>query len=680
MLGSRVQFPNLVSLRSEPVSEPRHFQTPNRSTAGRPAVAEPCILVIFGASGDLTKRLLMPAFYNLVCDGLLPDKFAIIGMAMDSLTTEAFRDKMSADIKQFSTRAQFEQEPWDWLCSRLYYTPGRFDDDSAFSRLRQLLGKLQSQYSSGGNVLFYMATPPSVFGLISDKLEKAGLNDTATGWKRIIVEKPFGTDLNSAIALNREILTYWKEEQIYRIDHYLGKETVQNIIAFRFSNGMFEPLWNRNFIDHIQFTVAESVGVEGRGAYYDKSGVLRDMLQNHMFQMLAYLCMEPPGSFAPESVRNEKAKLLGSIRMMDDADAVRRNTVRGQYGPGAGLDGKPVPGYRQEPSVPPNSKMETFAAMKVHIDNWRWHGVPVYLRSGKRLWKRGTEIIVQMKSAPDVLFRGTGVESLEPNRLIFHIQPDQGIELQFQAKTPGPTMTLQKVDMRFNYGEAFAASRGTGYEVLIYNCMNGDATLFSRTDLVETAWRIVQPMLDLWQSDPVDFPNYPAGAWGPKAAFDLIENDGRKWVEVLNRETLQQIPLFHNADPILLSSLIMALKPVVFKEGDCVIRKGEMGRALYIISRGQVEVLDDSGSVVATLPEGSFFGEISLLMSSARTATVRAASYCDLYMLEKADFARVLRDRPQFLESLMEVASNRYNIAVHAESLMHDEAPAAGHK
>jgi len=657
------------------VSESRHFQSVAGADVGRPPVADPCLLVIFGASGDLTKRLLMPAFYNLVCDGLLSENFAIVGLAMDPMTTESFREKMSTDIKQFSTRANFEQKPWDSLCSRLYYTPGKFDDDAAFARLKDLIQKLDAEYKTGGKVLFYMATPPSVFGLISDKLEKAGLNDSATGWKRIIVEKPFGTDLNSALALNKEILTYWREDQVYRIDHYLGKETVQNIIAFRFSNGMFEPLWNRNFIDHIQFTVAESVGVEGRGGYYDKSGVLRDMLQNHMFQMLAYLCMEPPGSFAPESVRNEKAKVLESIRMMD-ADAVRRDTVRGQYGPGVGPDGKPCPGYREEPSVPPDSRTETFAAMRVHIDNWRWHGVPIYLRSGKRLWKRGTEIIVQFKAAPDVLFRGTGVESLEANRLIFHIQPDQGIELQFQAKTPGPLMQLQKVNMRFNYGDAFSASRGTGYEVLTYNCMNGDATLFSRTDLVETAWRIVQPMIDLWKTDPVDFPNYPAGSWGPKSSFDLVEREGRKWFTVLNRETLQKIPLFSEADPILLSSLTMALRPVVFRPGDIVIQKGQIGRELYVISRGEVEVLADDGKVVATLSDGAYFGEIALLTSAPRTATVRASTDCDCFFLDKADFTRVLRDRPQFMKAVMDLAGKRYDIAVQEEAILTEQAGA----
>jgi len=651
------------------------FSDSNTQGGGSQPAAEPCVLVIFGASGDLTKRLLMPAFYNLVCDGLLSANFAIIGTALDPFTTESFREKMSTDIKQFSTRVEFDQKSWDSLCSRLYYTPGSFDDDANFARIAEMVAKVGAEYNTGGNVLFYMATPPSVFGLISSKLEKSGLSAAtgdSGGWRRIIVEKPFGTDLPSAIALNREILKYWKESQIFRIDHYLGKETVQNIVAFRFSNGMFEPLWNRNFIDHIQFTVGEVVGVEGRGGYYDRSGVLRDMIQNHMFQMLAYLCMEPPASFAAEAVRNEKAKVLEAVRIMD-ADAVRLNTVRGQYGPGHGPDGKPAPGYREEPSVPPESNTETFAAMKLNIDNWRWHGVPIYLRSGKRLWKRGTEIIVQLKTVPDVVFKGTPVEALEPNRLVFHIQPDQGIELQFQAKTPGPVMSLQKVNMRFDYGESFSASRGTGYEVLTYNAMNGDATLFSRTDLVETAWRIAQPMLDVWKAEPGGFPNYPAGTWGPKAAFDLIERDGRKWAAIMTRETLQKIPLFEAVDPVMLSSLIMALKPAVFQPGEMIMKKGEIGRTLFIISRGDVEVLDDAGEVVATLGDGNFFGEISLLMSAPRTATVRANSYCDLYMLDKSDFTRVLRDRPKVAQSLMEIATKRYNITVSPDKLLEED-------
>jgi len=647
--------------------------TQNRAL-GTPAdqpPAEPCVLVIFGASGDLTKRLLIPAFYNLVCDGLLPTEFAIVGMAMDEFTTESFREKMSADIMQFSTRAEFNQPAWDWLWSRLHYIPGKFDDPDAFARLADFVTKLDRQYQARGNTLFYMATSPSLFGLISGNLERAGFLGSSSGWKRIIVEKPFGTDLSSAIALNRELLQYWSEDQIYRIDHYLGKETVQNILAFRFSNGMFEPLWNRNFIDHIQFSVAEAVGVEGRGGYYDRSGVMRDMIQNHMFQMLAYLCMEPPTSFAPEAVRNEKSKVLEAVRIMD-ADAVRANTVRGQYGAGRDVAGKSVPGYREEPSVPAQSNTETFAAMKLHIDNWRWEGVPIYLRSGKRLWKRGTEIVVQLKSVPAVVFRGTPVESLEPNRLIFHIQPDQGVELRFQAKAPGPAMALQKVNMRFDYSQAFTASRAIGYEVLLYNCMNGDATLFSRTDLVETAWRIAQPILDFWKTEPAEFPNYAAGTWGPKDAFALIERDGRRWVEILNRETLEKVPLFHGGDAVLLSSLILALKPVVFPAGELILKKGDLGRELYLISRGEVEVVDSSGKVTATLGEGDFFGEIGLLLSAPRTANVRARSHCDLFVLEKSDFARVLRDRPQFVKSIMEIAMTRYNITTSAEKMLED--------
>ncbi len=626
------------------------------------APAEPCVVVIFGASGDLTRRLLMPAFYNLACDGLLPEEFAIVGIAMDEFSTASFRGKMSSDIRQFSTHKKFDVKTWDWLCSRLNYMPGKFGDRAAFLRLAELVAKLDQQYQTRGNVLFYMATPPSVFGLISDNLEQTGFKTSSAGWKRIIVEKPFGADLHSAIELNQEILKYWTEDQVYRIDHYLGKETVQNIIAFRFANGMFEPLWNRNFIDHIQFSVAESVGVEGRGAYYDRSGVLRDMLQNHMFQMLAYLCMEPPSSFASEAVRNEKCRLLEAVRIMDAA-GVRANTVRGQYGPGRGADGKPAPGYREEPSVAAQSTTETFAAVKLFIDNARWQDVPVYLRSGKRLWKRGTEIVVQLKRPPDTVFRGTTVEALEPNRLIFHIQPDQGIELRFQGKTPGPMMSLQNVNMRFDYSQAFTASRAIGYEVLIYSCMNGDATLFSRTDLVETAWRIAQPILDVWKNEPPDFPNYAAGGWGPREAFALIERDGRKWVEILNRETLEKVPLFQGADAILLASLIMALNPVVFQAGDLVIRKGEIGRELYLISRGEVEVIDGSGNVLATLGEGNFFGEISLLTSAPRNATVRAKSSCDFFVLDKSEFTRVLRERPQFLKSIMEIAQTRYNVS-----------------
>ena len=434
-----------------------------------------------------------------------------------------------------------------------------------------------------------MATPPSIFGMISDHLDKAGFKKKEKGWIRIIVEKPFGHDLDSAIELNKQLLAHWREDQIYRIDHYLGKETVQNLLAFRFSNGMFEPLWNNRHVDHIQFSVAETVGVEGRGKYYDTSGVLRDMIQNHMFQMLAYLCMEPPSSFKPDAIRNEKSKLLDAVRVMTP-EQVARHTVRGQYGPGKKADGSPAVGYRQEPDVNPESRTETFAAVELFIDNWRWEGVPIYLRSGKALWKRGTEIVVQFKKAPEVIFRDTPVDHLASNTLLFHIQPDQGIEIRFQAKIPGPTMHLQPVNMRFNYGEAFEASRGTGYEVLLFNCMIGDATLFSRTDLVETAWRVAQPMLDAWAAEPIDdSSSYPAGSWGPKAAFDLMDRSGRHWMEVVNRDILARIPLFQAADAVCLHNLAMSLEPEVFhaRRGDHPPRRGRRRDVLHLPGPGR---------------------------------------------------------------------------------------------
>jgi glucose-6-phosphate 1-dehydrogenase len=623
--------------------------------------AEPCILVLFGASGDLTKRLLMPALYNLCADKLLPERFALIGIARDALSTETFRERMTADIPRYTTRQPFAPAVWERLAARLHYTPGDFDDPDAYQRLARLIRQLETEQQTGGNLLFYLATPPAVFGLISTNLDRAGFRNRPQGWTRLIVEKPFGHDLASAVALNRELLAHWAEDQIYRIDHYLGKETVQNLLAFRFSNGIFEPLWNKNHVDHIQFTVAETVGVEGRGGYYDGTGVLRDMIQNHMFQMLAYLCMEPPASFRPESIRNEKAKLLEAVRTMKP-DEVARNTVRGQYGPGTKSDGTPIAGYRQESQVHPQSRTETFAALRLFIDNWRWEGVPIYLRSGKALWKRGTEIVVQFNRAPEVIFRDTpGVERLESNKLLFHIQPDQGIEFRFHAKTPGPSLYLQKVNMRFDYQEVFEASRGTGYEILLYNCMAGDSTLFSRTDLVETAWRIAQPILDVWATTPPEgFPNYPAGSWGPKAVFDLIERDKRRWVEVINRDVLEAVPLFQGGDPVFLRNLAMMLKPVVYSPGDYILHKGEMGSEMYFICRGQVEVLDDAGGTIKTMGEGDYFGELSLMLSQARTASIRARTTCDLFVLGSGDFNQIIQDHPRFAESLRQAVKTRY--------------------
>lgn len=624
--------------------------------------SQPCVMVIFGASGDLTKRLLVPALYNLACDGLLAENFALLGFARSDWTTEAFRQQMNEDIKKFHTRQQFDQEVWDKLVSRFYYMSGEPSNPEHFQRLKTEVANLDSQHNTGGNVLFYFAVAPRFFGMLCDNLYNAGFQG-GTGWKRIIVEKPFGTDLESARKLNKEVLAHWDENQIYRIDHYLGKETVQNLLSFRFSNGIFEPLWNKNYIDNIQFNVSEEVDVGSRGGYYDTSGVLRDMMQNHMFQMLACLCMETPGSFEPDSIRNEKAKLLQSIRVYTPEE-VERYVVRGQYGPKLDENGNVIkPGYRQEKDVPAESKTETYTAARFHIDNWRWEGTPIYLRSGKALWKRGTEIVVEFKKAPQVLFRNTPVKQLHPNRLIFHIQPYQGIEMQFQAKIPGPTLQLQPVNMRFSYSDAFKASRYTGYEVMIYSCSHGDTTLFSRGDLVVAAWEVAQPIMDYWAATPANnFPNYARGSWGPIEASDLIEKDGRRWFEVVTDDLLKRVALFQNGDMLFLSQVIQALRPKMAEAGEMIINKGEIGREMYLLARGEVDVLDDSGNVVKVLKDGDFFGEVALLKSTPRMANVRARSSCDLFVLDKADFNRILHDHPQFAENVMKVANERYSV------------------
>jgi glucose-6-phosphate 1-dehydrogenase len=636
--------------------------------SGEAPKAHPCVMVIFGACGDVTKRLMVPAIYNLACDGLLPDDFAIVGADIVDLDADKFRARLSDEndgIKKYHTRKQFDPAVWEWLRSRLYYTPTK--DLDGYHKLLALVKQLGEQYKTGGNLMFYFAVAPRFFGMISENLAKTGFHE-GEAWRRIIVEKPFGTDLNSAKALNKEILSYWREDQIYRVDHYLGKETVQNILAFRFSNGMYEPLWNKDHIDNIQFNVSEAVDVEGRGGYYDSSGVLRDMMQNHMFQMLAYVCMEPPASFEPDPIRNEKAKLLSTVRVYPVKD-VPKHVVRGQYGPAVDDSGKVLqPGYRQEKDVNPKSDTETFAAVKLMIDNWRWEGVPIYLRSGKALWKRGTEIVVQFKKAPVVIFRGTPVERLAANRLVFHIQPAQGIEVLFMAKIPGPTTRLQTVHMKFNYGDTFRASRYTGYEVMVYSCMNGDATLFSRTDLVETAWRIAQPILDYWKSTPAtEFPNYTRGTWGPKAASDLIQKDGRRWYEVVTPEGLAKSELFRGGDELFLNAVIMALRPRVVEAGDTIIQKGETGREMFYLLRGEAEVVGSPGPII--LKDGDIVGEIALLLSQPRSATVKAKTMCDLFVLEKADFARILRDNPQFAAKVMDIAQKRFKVAVAMESL-----------
>jgi glucose-6-phosphate 1-dehydrogenase len=490
--------------------------------------APACTLVIFGAAGDLTRRLLLKALYNLHRRKLLPDDFAIIGIARTDRNDDTFRRDVEADLREFATE---EIVPADskWLVERSYYLRGDFDDPATYTKLKQRLAEVGAKHRTGGDCLFYLATPAQVFAMIARHLGEAGLTHEEGGqWHRVIVEKPFGADLKSAQDLNRQLLGVLSEDQIYRIDHYLGKETVQNIMVFRFANGIFEPLWNRNHIDHVQITVAETVGVERRGKFYDATGALRDMVPNHLCQLLTLIAMEPPICFDAEALRSEKSKVLDAVNRFDEQEA-RRNAVRGQYGAGA-VNGKQVEAYRAARDVAEESKTETYVALKLLIDNWRWAGVPFYLRTGKALAKRRTEIAIQFKQAPFALFRDTPVEHLTPNDLVLQIQPEEGATLRFSAKIPGLGVRMGGVEMKFNYADYFKVASSTGYETLIYDCMLGDATLFQRADNIEAGWRIVQPLLDLWAKDQaVGLPMYPAGSVGPLEADGLLLRDGRRW-------------------------------------------------------------------------------------------------------------------------------------------------------
>jgi glucose-6-phosphate 1-dehydrogenase len=491
--------------------------------------AEPCVMIIFGATGDLTKRKLFPSLYNLARGKFLPENFAVIGVGRQEMTSEEFRDEMNSNLREFAG-ANPDGELLKWFCSRTFYTGGDFDDDKKlFKDLKELLAQVCAEHDIPENFFFYMAIPPELFANVAKKVVKNGLGKEENGlWRRFIFEKPFGRDLESAKKLNTDLLAILKERQIYRIDHYLGKETVQNILVFRFGNSIFEPIWNRNFVDHVQITVAETLGVEQRGGYYDKAGALRDMIPNHIFQLLTLTAMEPPVSFEADAVRDEQAKILAAIQPFSPEDALH-NAVRGQYGPGV-IDGRKVRGYREEEKVAKNSETETFAAMRVSIDNWRWADVPFYLRTGKRLAGRHSSIIIQFKKAPFVLFRETSVERLRTNRIEIHIQPDEGITLHFGAKIPGPVVKVGAVDMDFNYVDHFGEQMSTGYERLLFDCMIGDATLFQRADMVEASWQTVTPILDIWKAiHPRDFPNYAAGSWGPEEADRLLERDGRSW-------------------------------------------------------------------------------------------------------------------------------------------------------
>ena len=490
--------------------------------------ADRCIMVIFGASGDLTTRKLIPALYNLGRTGLLPREFAILGFAKDEITEEDYRKRVHEDIHAYSGVT-----PDCTLCNSIadstYYMQGDFANSEDYARLQTKIAELEERHRTGGNVFYYFATLPRFFPLIVEKLGLQGMTKDEPGkWRRVIIEKPFGSDLDSAKALNADIKKVFKERQIYRIDHYLGKETVQNILIFRFSNGIFEPIWNRRYIDHVQITVAESLGVERRGGYYEAAGALRDMIPNHILQLLSLTAMEPPISFEANAVRDEQAKVLHAIQPMPPEDVLTR-AVRGQYDEGQ-IGEQHALAYRAEQFVNPESHTETFVALKLNVDNWRWADVPFYVRTGKRMPRRSTEIAIQFRRPPLRLFRDTPVDKLLPNRLIINIQPDEGISLQFGAKLPGAHMRVGNVDMDFRYSNYFGAQPSTGYERLLYDCMTGDATLFQRADMVEAGWNVVQPIIDVWRAlPPRNFPNYASGSWGPKDSDELLRRDGRAW-------------------------------------------------------------------------------------------------------------------------------------------------------
>jgi len=485
-------------------------------------------MVLFGGAGDLTKRKLVPALFNLVKAKLLSDNFAIIGISVDELSLEQFRNQVTGFLQPEDRGNQ----AWQWFTQRLYYERGDFADLNTYSVLGNRLSDLDRERHTAGNYLFYLATAPTFFAPIVQQLSRADLSKEENGrWRRVVIEKPFGHDLESAKLLNRQIRGVLSENQIYRIDHYLGKETVQNIMVFRFDNAIFEPIWNRRYIDHVQITNAETVGVEQRGGYFDTAGTLRDMVPNHMMQLLSLTAMESPVSFQADAVRHEQAKVLHSIQALDSEEVLHRS-VRGQYGDGL-LGDERVPAYRAEPGVSPESRMETFVALKLNIDNWRWAGVPFYVRTGKRLAKRHTEITVQFKRTPFELFRNAPFHKLHTNTLVIQIQPVEGISLSFGAKVPGPVLRVGSVDMSFEYSKYFGAAAYTGYEVLLYDCMIGDATLFQRADMVEAGWSVVDPILDVWKAlPPRRFPNYAGGTWGPKEADELMERDEREWRKI----------------------------------------------------------------------------------------------------------------------------------------------------
>jgi glucose-6-phosphate 1-dehydrogenase len=493
---------------------------------------ESCVMVIFGASGDLTKRKLVPALWSLFQSRVLPEPFAVIGVSRSEMSNEVFRERMREGVTDFARVQPPSARVWDRFAQALFYYTGDPADPALYPGLGNFIKHVEQDRGTSGNRLFYLSTPPSLYSPIVTRLGEAGFQRAPEGtdaWIRIVIEKPFGRDLASSRALNQVVNSVFTEDQVYRIDHYLGKETVQNILVFRFANGIFEPLWNRNHVDHVQITVSETLGVEARGAYYEESGALRDMIQNHILQLLCLVAMEPPVTFNADPVRDEKTKVMRALRPIapGDVDAV---AVRGQYGPGF-VEGQRVPGYREEKGVSAESITETYAALKLGVDNWRWAGVPFYLRTGKRLAKRASEITVQFRRTPHLVFRRNPEAIAEAaNRLILRIQPDEGIALQFGAKLPGPEPRIKAVEMDFDYHQAFGSEPPEAYERLLLDVMKGDATLYARGDWVDLAWELLEPVLQAWAAgDPRKFPNYEAGIWGPAEADTLIEREGRAW-------------------------------------------------------------------------------------------------------------------------------------------------------
>jgi len=495
--------------------------------------AGPGAMVIFGAGGDLTHRLIIPALYNLTCAHLLPKEFAIIGFDRVDQTDDDWRRGLARTTEEFvkagEDQSEFNKDAWQFLADRMSYFKGDLTDNNSYQGLKDKLAEVDRTRNTGGNYLFYLAVAERFFGTVVEHLGRSCLSCEADGhWRRVVIEKPFGHDLKSAQDLDKHILKVIDENQIYRIDHFLGKETVQNIMLFRFANGLFEPLWNRDRIEHVQITVAETVGVEKRGAFYEKTGALRDMVPNHMFQLLAMTAMEAPNSFSADAIRSEKAKVIEAVRLCDPVD-MKCNAVRGQYTAGVVLDEK-VPGYREEPDVAPDSLTETYVALKLMIDNWRWSGVPFYVRTGKRLNRRKTQIAIKFKQVPKALLRNTEFEQPAPNWLLLRIQPDEGIALEFGAKVPGPAMRVGDVRMDFKYRDYFGTAPATGYETLLYDVMTGDATLFQRADNIEAGWGVVQPILDDWaKNSGKDLAFYPAGSQGPAEADELLRLDGHAW-------------------------------------------------------------------------------------------------------------------------------------------------------